>query len=349
MNGQRWARALHTSIALAAVLALALGCSQASPPAKETQLKAALVVSGPLDDRPLLALAHEGFKRAEAELAVEAGVIEAPDPEGQEAALRGAVDEGYALIVCAGIDAEALLAVAGAFPDVQFGAVDAWFAEGATLPPNLSAVQITSHEASFLVGVVAGMLTQSGTVGAIGGFDFPGVNVSIAAYEQGVQAVKPGAKVFRGYAGGFANPEMAQEVAMAQYAEGADIVYHVAGASGQGVFAAAQEADKYAIGVDYNQDALAEGHVIVSMVRRLDNVVYGFVEAALEGTFEGGLRTAGVPEDAAGVSWDIGSDVFAQHGPEALVSQLDAVKAEVDAYRGKIGSGEVVVVNLLDE
>ena len=85
------------------------------------------------------------------------------------------------------------------------------------------------------------------------------------------------------------------------------------------------------------------------MVRRMDNVVYGFAEAALEGTFAGGRSTVGVPEDAAGVSWDIGSDAFEQHGPEALVSQLAAVKAEVDAYRTKIGTGEVVVINLLDE
>ena len=344
MNARRAVRALYTLAALAMALALSAGCGKASP---APALKVALVVPGPVGERPLQALAQEGLERAEAELGAAGTLIEAPDPDGQAAALRDAVDGGNALIVAIGLDAAALLEVAGAFPDVKFGAVDAWFAEDATLPPNLAAVQITSHEASFLVGVVAGMLTQSGTVGAVGGLDFPGINASIAAYEQGVQAAKPGARVFRGYAGGFGNPEMARETAMAQYAEGADIVYHVAGASGQGVFAAAQETSRFAIGVDYDQDALAEGRVIVSMVRRLDNVVYDFCAEAVDGTFAGGRTTAGVPEGGAGLSWDIGSDVFEQHGPEALVSRLPAVKAEVDAYRAKIGSGEVEVIDLL--
>src|SRR3712207_739387 len=116
------------------------------------------------------------------------------------------------------------------------------------------------------------MLTQTKHVGAVVGGDSPGLNQFFWAYKQGVLEVCPDCQVEVGYLGfEFSNPTLGKETALAQYEAGADIIFQIAGRSGEGVISAAQEQGKYAIGVDANQDDIAPGHVIVSMMKRVDN------------------------------------------------------------------------------
>src|SRR5439155_21054788 len=106
-----------------------------------------------------------------------------------------------------------------------------------------------------LAGIAAAMLTRTKTVGAVGGGDFPGINLFIVGYEEGVKSVCADCKVLRAYVGGsnpFSDPVKAKELALGMFSQGADIIYQVAGRSGEGVLAAAKEQGKFAIGVDSN-------------------------------------------------------------------------------------------------
>jgi basic membrane protein A len=266
-----------------------------------------------------------------------------------EPAIRGVANQGFDIVVTMAMDADMLLAVADEFPDVLFGAVDTYYPDDVELPANLSARLTEMHEASFLAGVAAGMLTRTGIVGSVGGLDVAGINAFIVGFEEGVHAVNPSATTLRGYAGSFVDPTIGKELAMAQFEQGADIIYQVAGLTGEGVIAAAKETGNFAIGVDSNQDWIAEGNVIVSVIKRVDNLVYDFAESAVEGTFESGYQVAGLSVGGVGLSWDIGSTYFEDNGPEDLVSQMDDVKAAVEDYREKILSGDVTVTNLLTE
>ncbi|UCC76319.1 MAG: BMP family ABC transporter substrate-binding protein [Anaerolineales bacterium] len=349
MSNSKWNRILCTGIALTVILTLLVGCGPAATPTAKPRLKFTLIVPMPIGDRSYIDAGYEGFKRAEAELEVDATLIEATGVPEHEPAIRGAANQGFDLIVTMSMDPDMLLSVAEEFPNVLFGAVDTFYPDDVELPSNLAAWLTEPHEASFLVGIAAGMLTRTGIVGAVGGLDIAGINTFIVAYEEGVHAVNPEAQTLRGYAGSFVDPTIGKELAMAQYEQGADIIYQVAGLTGEGVIAAAKETGNFAIGVDSNQDWIAAGNVIVSMVKRVDNLVYDFVQAAIGGTFESGYKTVGVPDGGTGLSWDMGSDYFEKNGPQDMVSKLPDVKAKVDEYRKKILSGEYTVRNLLLE
>jgi basic membrane protein A len=349
MRNSKWNKILCTGIVLTAILALLVGCGPAATPTPKPRIKFTLITPNPIGDRSYIDAGHDGFLRAQAELEVDATLIETTAVPEHEPAIRGAANQGFDIIVTMAMDPDMLLSVAQEFPDVLFGAVDTYYPDDVELPSNLAAWLTEPHESSFLVGIAAGMLTRTGIVGAVGGLDITGINTFIVGYEEGVHAVNPGAQTLRGYAGSFVDPTIGKELAMAQYEQGADVIYQVAGLTGEGVIAAAKETGNFAIGVDSNQDWIAEGNVIVSMVKRVDNLVYDFAKAAVDGTFEPGYKTVGVPGGGTGISWDMGSDYFEKNGPADMVSKLPDVKAKVEEYRQKIISGEYKVTNLLLE
>jgi basic membrane protein A len=214
----------------------------------------------------------------------------------------------------------------------------------------VAAFQINVHESSFLAGVVAGSLTKSKTVGAVVGGDAPGLNQFYYAYKQGVLAVCSDCKVVVAYLGfDFSNPTLGKETAVGMYEQGADIIFGVAGRSGEGVISAAQEKGLYAIGVDSNQDDIAPGSVIVSVMKRTDTSVYLLVKNTLEGNFKSGFSIIGMKEGATGLSWDAGSTTFATKGPAELTAKLPDVMKTVDDYKAKILAGTYEVCDALKE
>jgi basic membrane protein A len=219
------------------------------------------------------------------------------------------------------------------------------------LPDNLAVFTVFTHENSYLAGIAAGMLTQTKIVGSVGGLDNGGINHFIVGFEEGVRSVCEDCQTLRSYVGGFSDPVTAKEQALGMFAQGADILYQVAGRSGEGVLEAANETGNLAIGVDSNQDDLYPGTILVSAMKRVDNVVFNFVKSVVDDTFTSGENFGGMAEGFAGLSWDVGicSRTFDEAGPEELVAMLPDVRIAIDEARAAILNGDIVVTNALLE
>jgi len=308
----------------------------------------ALITPNPRGDRSFIDASVRGVERANTELGLDGQIIEAISIAEQETAIRAALAQGNDLILALAPDAETLLAIAAENPDQKFGVPSDIFVE--SLPANVQAFQVNVHEGSFLVGVVAGLMSETKTVGAVVGGDAPGLNQFFWAYKQGVLEVCPDCQVLVSYlAFDFANPTLGKEAALAQYDQGADILFQVAGRSGEGVLSAAAETGMFAIGVDSNQDFIQPGSVIVSMLKRVDTSTFLLVKDALEGNFQGGFKQINMADGATGLSWDEGSTDFEDSGPANMVAKLADVRARVEEYRSQILAGTLEVCDALND
>ena len=229
---------------------------------------------------------------------------------------------------------EPLSRVAADFPDVKFAIVDV-----ALDLPNVAGLNYKANEGSFLVGAIAGLKSESGKIGYIGGVDVPLLREFEAGYVAGVHAVNPDAVVSIAYIsediGGFNQPDKAKEIALTQYASGVDVIYTAAGGSGIGVLQAAQEQGKYVTWVDSNGNHLAPGIVLTSTVKQIENSVYNITSETIDGAFMGGIRYQGLAEGGVDYALD-------EHNRSEL---SDEIIATVESLRGKIIAGEIVVPN----
>jgi basic membrane protein A len=141
----------------------------------------------------------------------------------------------------------------------------------------------------------------------------------------------------------FSNPTLGLETALGLYDQGADIIYQVAGRSGEGVLEAAAQRDLYAIGVDSNQDDIQPGHVIVSSLKKVESTTYDPIKLVVDGKFTGGFQRRGLKEGFAGLSWDEGSTTFEDQGPAEMTAKIPEIKALVEEWRTKIINGEYKV------
>jgi len=276
-------------------------------------------------------------------------IIETNGTTEHDAAIRRAVQDKPSLIITIAVTSDIIEEIVDEFPDQKFAAQETFFLETPDYP-NLALYNILTHENSYLAGIAAGMLTRTKKVGAVGGADSPGINLFIVGFEEGVKSVCADCRVDRAYASSFSDPVQGKELANGLYSGGDDILFQVAGRTGEGVLEAAKDTGNFAIGVDSNQDDLYPGTVILSAMKRVDNAVFAFVQSAVDGTYEPGLTTVGLKEGFAGLSWDVGvcSRTFDKNGPKDMVDKLPAVRAAIDAAREKILSGEIKVTNALD-
>jgi basic membrane protein A len=337
------------SLTVLMVASLVLSACGAAPatqateaPAAEPQFTCALITPNPLGDRSFIDASARGITKANAELPVKCDIIETNGVAEHETALRGAIAQNYDLVLGLAMDTEMFINLAKEFPDQKFASPSEIFLDA--LPENMVAYQIDVHESSFLVGLIVGSLTQTKTVGAVVGGDAPGLNQFFYGYKQGVLEVCPDCQVLVSYLGfDFSNPTLGLETALGQYDQGADIIYQVAGRSGEGVLEAAAQRDLFAIGVDSNQDDIQPGHVIVSSLKKVESTTFDPIQMLVDGSFQGGFQRRGLKEGFAGLSWDEGSTTFEQQGPAEMTAKIPEIKALVEEYRAKILSGEYKV------
>lgn len=320
----------------------------ASAPAEDRKVTVAVVIPSPLGDRSFCDSANQGVIRANAELNAEVDLIETQGVHEHETAMRGAINRGYDLIMGVGLDTQMMLDLAAEYPDQAFASPSELSADN--LPPNLAALLINVHESSFLAGLIAGYMTETGKVGCVAGGDAPGINQFYYGYKQGVLAANPDAQVYVNYLGfDFSNPTLGKESAMSLYNEGCDIIYSVAGLSGEGVLQAAAETGNFAIGVDNVQDEFYPGSIITSVIKRVDNTTYQLIADYASGNFTPGFQTLGLKDGATGISWDAGYTTFEDNGPADMVAKVAGAKALVEEYKAKILSGEYKVYDALTE
>jgi len=332
----------RSCIAVLGLLLLAAGVLEAAP-----AFKYVLVTPNPLGDRSFIDAAARGVARANKELGLSGQIIETTSIAEQEVAIRAALAGNNNLILALAPDADTLLSIAAENPNQKFGVPSDIYVD--KLPPNVSAFQVNVHEGSFLAGVVAGMMTKTKTVGAVVGGDSPGLNQFYWASKQRVLTARPDDKVMVSYLSfDFANPTLGKETALAQYDKGADIIFQIAGRSGEGVLSAAAQTHKFAIGVDSNQDWIQPGSIIVSVLKRVDVTTYLLIKNTMEGKFKGGFQQISMSQGATSLSWDDGSTEFEKKGPADMAAMLPKVKARVADYRKQILAGKFVVCDALN-
>ena len=249
----------------------------------------------------------------------------------REQALRRLAEVGANPIVMTGFAfGDVLTQIAGDYPDTKFAIID-MFVDA----PNVQSVVFAEEQGSYLAGVMAGMKSETGTVGFIGGMDIPLIHKFECGFAQGFKATQPEGKVVINYTGttpaAWNDPVKGGELARAQKSQGADVIYAAAGGTGIGVLQAAADEGILSIGVDSNQNHLHPGQVLTSMVKRVDNAVYDAFTAGTD--LEPGVK---VMDLAAG-----GVDVAVDDANKELVDA--EMQAAVDEAKAGIASGEIKV------
>lgn len=240
------------------------------------------------DDKSFNASAYAGATRAEKELGINLKTVEAKDKVGAEGLLRSLAQKKYDLLIGIGFtQVDPVQKVAAAFPDRKFVIVD-----GEVALPNVQSILFAEHEGAFLAGAVAAWKSSTGKVGFIGGMDVPLIRRFELGYVAGAKYANPKIATLSQFLGfdqnAWNNPPRAKEFALNQYNQGADVIFHAAGASGGGVFDAAEEKKKFAIGCDSNQNGVKPGRVLTSMLKRVDLAVFKVIQDFKSGTFKGG-------------------------------------------------------------
>jgi len=329
-------------LVLGLALLLATGCApKADAPATngEQKYKVGLVFDvGGRGDKSFNDAAYAGLERAQKELGIEFTTLESGEGADREAGMRQLAAGGSQVVFGVGfLFTDDIKRLAGEFPDVKFACVDYTVTPNETMPPNLMALKFREEEGSFLVGALAAYLNQSGKLGFVGGMEIPLIKKFEAGYRAGVRAVRPSIEVLVKYAGttgnAFKDPTKGKELGLSEYHQGADIIFHASGSTGLGVFEAARELKKLAIGVDSDQYDEAPGVVLTSMIKRVDVAVFDAIRDAKAGAWQGGVREFGLADQGVGWVYDARN--------QALIPPH--VKAAVDSIEREIVAGRVAV------
>jgi basic membrane protein A len=248
----------------------------------------------------------------------------------REMAARRFAEHGANPVVGIGFSqASSIAKVAREFPATRFAIVDA-----VVDLPNVQSFVYREHEGSFLVGMLAALASKTGKVGFVGGQDIPLVRKFLCGYEQGAKYADPKVELLSSMTGtmpsAWTDPLRGAELAKAQIAQGADVIFAAAGTTGLGIMQAARDAGLLAIGVDSNQNHLHPGHILTSMVKRVDLAVL----SAFKGV-KPGVTALGLKEGALDYAMD--------ENNAALVTP--AMKAKVEAARAAIVAGRLVVLD----
>jgi basic membrane protein A and related proteins len=290
-------------------------------------------------DKSFNDLAAAGLEKAQTDLNIQTKELSAVQGENDQQKadrLTLLATSGYNPIVAVGFAyATALGKVAPKFPKVNFAIVD----DNSIKQPNVEGLVFSENESSYLVGVAAAMATKTKNVGFIGGVQTPLIQKFQAGYQAGVKAVDPSIKVQVAYISqapdfsGFNDPAKGKVIAEGQYDNGADVVYHAAGGSGSGLFQAAKEKNKLAIGVDSDQYQSAPADekplILTSALKGVDTAVFNFIEQDSKGEFKAGFTRFSLKDNGVG---------YATSNPK-----INAYKAKIDDYKAKIIAGTITV------
>ena len=320
---------------LGLILVIAMVLSMGLSATAEEGLKVAVVLSGATGDRSFYDSANEGLQALVAsDLGIQGTLIECKNDASMFTTNLIAAAEDNDIVIAVGWEFwDALTEYAPQLPDTKFIFIDNGL-DG--VGDNLMSITYAQNEGSFLVGYIAGKLTQTGKIGAVGGEDSETINDFIVGYGAGAEYAREGCEVQVQYAGTYDDPAKGKELALALYDAGCDIVFQVASRTGEGVFEAAAERGLYAIGVDSDQKYINPDVIICSMIKQVNLSIEQAVTAyATEGTWMGGQIW--VADMATGLI-DVG------YGDDTMVQQVsDELKAEVEEIKAQIIAGEIEV------
>jgi basic membrane protein A len=308
-----------------------LAAAAMTVPAFAADIKPAIIYDlGGKFDKSFNEAAHNGAEKFKTDTGIEYRDFEIQNDAQREQALRKFAEDGNNPIVMPGFSwATALEKVAVDFPDTKFVIID-----GSVDKPNVRSVIFKENEGSYVVGVLAGMASKSKKVGFVGGMDIPLIRKFGCGYVGGAKAAGA-TDVIQNMTGdtpaAWNDPTKGGEITKAQIDQGADVVYAAAGGTGVGVLQAAADAGKLAIGVDSNQNYLQPGHVLTSMMKRVDVAVYNAFQDTKDDKFTGGLNLLGLKEGGVDYAMD-------DNNKDLVTPEMKAAaeKAKADIIAGTI-------------
>ncbi|MBL4810995.1 MAG: BMP family ABC transporter substrate-binding protein [Rhodobacteraceae bacterium] len=306
-----------------AALALTAGVAAADP--------AILFDLGGKFDKSFNESAFNGAQRWADETGGSFAEVEIQSDAQREQAIRRFAESGANPIVMAGFSwATPLSEVAADYPDTMFTIIDM-----VVDAPNVRSIVFNAHEGSYLVGMMAALTSETGTVSFIGGMDIPLIRNFACGYAQGAVAANPDVTVISNMTGttpaAWNDPVKGSELTLAQISQGSDVVFAAAGGTGVGVLQTAADSDILSIGVDSNQNYLHPGQVLTSMLKRVDNAVYESFSAGED--LEPGFNVMGVGNGGVGYAMD-------EHNADIVSAE---VLAAVEAASAAIAAGEIMV------
>jgi basic membrane protein A len=286
-------------------------------------------------DKSFNEAAYNGMEKWKKETGKTYLEFEVSNESQREQAVRRMAEKGASPIIAMSFSqASAIEKVAKEFPKLQFAIID-----DVVKLPNVQSFVFKEHEGSFLVGLMAASASKTGKVGFVGGMDIPLIRKFQCGYEQGAKFANPKAEVFANMTGttgaAWNDPARGGELAKAQFSKGADVVFAAAGGTGIGVYQAAKDGGKLAIGVDSNQNHLHPGTMLTSMLKRVDVAVYNVSKK-----FTPGVSVLGLKEDGVGYAMDANN---AKLVTADMKKKVDAAKADI--ISGKIKVADYMVDN----
>lgn len=298
------------------------------------KIKVALITSaGGLGDRSFNDAAWQGFKKAEEAFGVEIKVIEPQAVSDYQTSITSVAESGFDFIMAVGNDWQDILNTAAPrYPNIKFSGINV-----KSKGDNIGVAQFADHEGSYLAGAFAAMMSKSGIIGFVGGADVPAINRFCVGFEEGAKYAKPDIKVLKTYVGSFNDPGKGKEFALQLISQNADIIFHAAGKTGEGLFEAVKSKDGvYAIGVDQDQDYIAPGKILTSMQKKVDAAAFDYIKSIKEGTFTSGIKVYGIKEGGVGLS-------EMKYTKDKIPSDVLNRIAEISK---KISSGEIKVTDV---
>ena len=283
---------------------------------------------------------YNGAKRFSDETGIGLMEFEVTNETQREQGIRRMAQKGATVVVCVGFaQADSCDKVAKEFPDTKFSIIDVGWLDN----PNMRQYVFKEHEGSYLVGALAAMASKTGKVGFVGGMDIPLIRKFACGYAQGAKAANGSVEVLQNMTGttpsAWNDPAKGSELAKSQFDRGADVVYAAAGGTGIGVYQAAADEGKLAIGVDSNQNHLQPGTMLTSMLKRVDLATYETFMDVKNNKFTSGVKSLGLAED--GVGWALDDN------NASLIS--DAMKSKVDDLSDKVKSGSIKVHDYMSD
>ncbi len=283
-------------------------------------------------DKSFNEAAYNGIEKWKKETGKNYLSFEITNESQREQAIRRMAEKGASPIIGIGFgQASSIEKIAKEFPKLSFAIIDM-----VVDAPNVQSVVFKEQEGSFLVGVMAAMASKTGKVGFVGGMDIPLIRKFECGYKQGAMYANPKAEMIGNMTGttgaAWNDPARGGELAKAQFAQGVDVVFAAAGGTGIGVYQAAKDSGKLAIGVDSNQNHVQPGTMLTSMVKRVDVAVYNIAKAQKPGLQVLGLKEGGVD--------------YAMDENNAKLVTAD-MKKKVEAARADIISGKIKVADFM--
>lgn len=304
--------------------------------APEIKIVGMLAGAGGLGDQSYNDMTFSGLGKAQKEFGFRLIVSETAEPTAtaRETAIQRLIDENADVIVASGTELIALVRLySEKYPDIIFLINDCNL-EG---QHNVASTMFAHQEGSYLAGMLAASVSTSGFIGFIGGVDMPIIRTFLKGYDCGAKRVTPDIRIDYRFItaapdySGFSTPQQGLEAAEQMYGDGADVIYAVAGLTGNGVIQAARKHAKLVIGVDADQDHMAKGHVLTSMMKRLDKATYAEIAKIIHGEFRPGVAYYNLSNEGISLS----SMKYTRHLiPDTVIQEIK--QAQKDIIDGKV-------------